>query len=214
MKFTTEVTALASAVSSVSPMAGVHITAGGRTGQELTAEHSNLTVVPSSTSSLDGVMVGLGSESEGAQTGSGRKDSKKAGVHVQVYQDKTGTLSGDDDARLEVELQVVVALQPEVVVVIMLGRQVHEDGGAVLVPQVPRQVPLQEVQAGARPREAGVEHLRSAPAASPPNGSARTVQVLIPDRRHAERAGDHHARSAQALHRLGHEGSPVLTAAP
>lgn len=212
MKFTTEVTALASAFSSVSPMAGVHITAGGRTGQELTAEHSNLTVVPSSTSSLDGVMVGLGSESEGAQTGSGRKDLEKAGV--QVCRDKTGTLSGDDDARLEVELQVIVALQPEVVVVIMLGRQVHEDGGAVLVPQVPRQVSLQEVQAGARPREAGVEHLRSAPAASPPNGSARTVQVLIPGRRHAEGARDHHARSAQALHRLGHEGSPVLTAAP
>lgn len=88
MKFTTEVTALASAVSSVSPMTGVHITAGGRTGQELTAVHSNLTVVPSSTSSLDGVMVGLGSESGGAQTGSGRKDPKRAGVHAQVCRDK------------------------------------------------------------------------------------------------------------------------------
>lgn len=213
MKFTTEVTALASAFSSASPMAGVHVTAGGRTGQELTAEHSNLTVVPSSTSSLDGVMVGLGSESEGAKNRKWRKKASER-ASVQVCQDKTGTLSGDDDAGLEVELQVVVALQPEVVVVVMLGWQVHEDGGAVLVPQVPRQVPLQEVEAGARPHEAGVEHLRSAPAASPPNGSARTVQVLIPGRRHAEGAGDHHARSAQALHRLGHEGSPVLTAAP
>lgn len=60
----TEVTASASTVSSASLTAGVHVKAGDRTGQELTAEHSNLTGDPSSTSSLGGVMVGLGRESE------------------------------------------------------------------------------------------------------------------------------------------------------
>lgn len=59
----TEITT-ASLLSSESLMAGVHVTAGGRTGQGLIAEHSNLTGEPSSTSSLDEVMVGLGSESE------------------------------------------------------------------------------------------------------------------------------------------------------
>lgn len=124
-----------------------------------------------------------------------------------------GTLRGDDHAGLEVELEVVVALQPEVVVVVVPGRQVHEDGRAVLPPQVPRQVPPQEVQAGARSRQARVEHLRPAPAAPPPDGPAGVVQVLIPGRRQAERAGDHHAGSTEALDSLRHEGSPVLTAA-
>lgn len=64
MKFTTEVTNLLSMFSSVSPILGIHVRAGERMGQGATAEQFNLTGVPSSTSSLDGVMVGLGSESE------------------------------------------------------------------------------------------------------------------------------------------------------
>ena len=64
MKFRTEVTDLAATLSSRSSILGVQVTAGGRTGQGATAEQLNLTGVPSSTSSLDGVMVGLGSESE------------------------------------------------------------------------------------------------------------------------------------------------------
>lgn len=50
--------------SSMSPVVGVHVRAGGRMGQAATAEQFNLTGVPSSTSSQDGVMVGPGSESE------------------------------------------------------------------------------------------------------------------------------------------------------
>lgn len=64
MKFITEATDLISIYSSVSPMLGVHVRAGGRVGQGAAAEQFNLTGVPSSTSSLDGVTVGLGSESE------------------------------------------------------------------------------------------------------------------------------------------------------
>lgn len=124
-----------------------------------------------------------------------------------------GTLCGDDHAALEVELEVVVALQPEVVVVIVSGRQVHEDGRAVLLLQVPGQVPLQEVPAGARSRQARVKHLCPAPAAPPPDGPAGVVQVLIPGGRQAEPAGDHHTGATEALDSLRHEGGPVLTTA-
>ena len=64
MKFITEVTDLVSMLSSMSPALGVHVRTAGRTGQAETAEQFNLTGVPSSTSSLGGVMVGLGGESE------------------------------------------------------------------------------------------------------------------------------------------------------
>lgn len=64
VKFITEVTNLVSMFSSVSPILGVQVRTGGRTGQGATAVQFNFTGVPSSTSSLDGVMVGLGSESE------------------------------------------------------------------------------------------------------------------------------------------------------
>lgn len=64
MKFIIEVTELVSVVSSVSPILGVHVRTGGRMGQGATAEQLNLTEVPSSTSSLDGVKIGLGSESD------------------------------------------------------------------------------------------------------------------------------------------------------
>lgn len=206
----TEITASAPSLSSAPLMAGVHVTAGGRTGQELTAEHSNLTGEPSSTSSPDEEMVGLGRESE-----QHKRKVKRRGLQDgrRCAEGSTGTSCGDDHAALEVELEVAVTLQPEVVVVIVSGRQVHEDGGAVLLPQVPRQVPLQEVQAGVRSRQARVKHLSTAPAASPPHGPAGVVQVLIPDRRQAEPAGNHHAGAAEAIDGLRHEGSPVLTAA-
>lgn len=178
----TEDTASASWLSSASLMAGIHVTAGGRTGQELTAEHANLTGEPSSTSRPDEVIVGLGSESEQhKQEVVGRRSQERWGRDR--TEDSTGTLCSDDNTALEVELEVVVALQPEVVVVIVSGRQVHEDSCAVLLPQVPRQVPLQEVQASARSCQAGVEHLCPAPAAPPPDGPAGVVQVLIPGRR-------------------------------
>lgn len=64
MKFITDVIDLVSVVSSMSPMLGVHVRTGGRMGQGATAEQFNLTGVPSSTSSLDGVRLGLGGESE------------------------------------------------------------------------------------------------------------------------------------------------------
>lgn len=64
MKFIMEVTDLLSMFSSMSPIVGVHVRAGGRTGQGARAEQFNLTGVPSSTSSLDGFRAGLGSESE------------------------------------------------------------------------------------------------------------------------------------------------------
>lgn len=128
-------------------------------------------------------------------------------------EDSTGTLCGDGHAALEVELEVVVALQPEIVVVVVSGRQVHEDRRAVLLPQVTRQVPPQEVEGSARSRQARVEHLCPTPAAPPPDGPAGVVQVLIPGRREAELAGDHHAGATEALDSLRHEGSPVLTAA-
>lgn len=48
----------------MSPKLGVHVTSGGRVGQGTTAEQLKATAVPSSTSSLDGVIVGLGSVSE------------------------------------------------------------------------------------------------------------------------------------------------------
>lgn len=51
--------------SSMSPILGVQVKTGGRTGQGATAEQLNVTGVPSSTSSLlDGVTVGPGSESD------------------------------------------------------------------------------------------------------------------------------------------------------
>lgn len=208
----TEITASASLLSSASLMAGVHVTAGGRTGQELTAEHSNLTGKPSTTSSLDDVMVGLASESEQHKQEAVGRGSRERWRRDRT-EESTGTLCGDDHAALEVELEVVVALQPEVVVVIVSGRQVHEDGRAVLLQQVPRQVPLQEVQASARSRQAGVEHLCPAPAAPPPDGPAGVVQALIPGRRQTELARDHHAGATEALDSLRHEGSPVLTEA-
>lgn len=64
MKFMTEVINLFSMFSSVSPILGVHVRSGGRMGQAAAAEQFNLTGVPSSTSSLDGVIIGLGGESE------------------------------------------------------------------------------------------------------------------------------------------------------
>lgn len=64
MKFITEVTDLVSVLSSVSPILGVHVRTGGRRGHGATAEQFNFTRVPSSTSILDGVTDGLGSDSE------------------------------------------------------------------------------------------------------------------------------------------------------
>lgn len=81
---------------------------------------------------------------------------------------------------MKVEFQGVTALEPEVIVVVMVGRQVVEDGGAVFVTEEPRQVSLQDVQADARSSQAGVKHLRSAPAASPPYGFTGIIQEPIP----------------------------------
>lgn len=64
MKFRTEVTDALCWFSLTSPIAGVQVRAGGRRGQGATAEHSNLTGSPSSTSTGGGVMAGSGSESE------------------------------------------------------------------------------------------------------------------------------------------------------
>lgn len=47
-------------------------------------------------------------------------------------------MSGDNDACLEIELQIILTLQPEIIVVIMVRWQVVEDGGAVLLTQDPR----------------------------------------------------------------------------
>ena len=111
---------------------------------------------------------------------------------------------------MKVELQRVVTLQSEVIVVAVVGGQVVEDGGAVLLAQIPRQVSLQDVQACTRSTEAGIKHLCSAPAASLPDGSARVIQVLIPFWGEAETAGDEDTGAAQTLHCLRHEGCPVL----
>lgn len=75
MKFITEVTELVAMVSSMSPNLGVHVRAGGRMGQADTAEQFKLNGAPSSISSQDGVMVGLGTESEEV-TGGGRRGQK------------------------------------------------------------------------------------------------------------------------------------------
>jgi len=60
----TEVTGFASMFSSMSPILGVHVKTGRRIGQGATAEQLSVTGVPSTTSSLDGVTVGRGRESE------------------------------------------------------------------------------------------------------------------------------------------------------
>lgn len=119
---------------------------------------------------------------------------------------QTQTLCRDDDRRKEVELEIILALQPEVVVVIVAGGNVAEDGGAVLLTQQPRQVSLQDVVGSC---EAGVEHLCPTPA-SLPDGFTRVVQALIPRGGQAESAGDDHAGPTYALYSLRQEDVPLL----
>lgn len=122
-------------------------------------------------------------------------------------------MSADENAGWKVEFQRVVTLQSEIVVVIMVRRQVVEDGGAVLLRQEPAQVPLHDVQALTYAGEAGIEHLRSAPAASLPDDFTRFIQVDVIIRGHAETARDNHTGSTQSLHSLRHEGCPALAQA-
>ena len=93
---------------------------------------------------------------------------------VKKFKDTLQTLSGDTDSCWIGGLQPVITLNPEVVVVRMGQWHVVEDGGALLVLQVPC-----EVSACLISSEVGIKHKCSGRASSDPNCFARIIQISI-----------------------------------